>query len=202
MRLIIAATTNKDKVKEFEEILGGKVLPMSAIGFAEDVEETGTTFVDNALIKAKAVAIYIAKNCPEYAEAAVLADDSGLEIDYYNGEPGIYSHRWLGDRTYYQAMSDVLADMQDVPDEKRGARFVCAMAVVSPSGSFADQTVRETVEGIVGHEIVGENGFGYDPFFYVPELGCTTAQLSSMDKHKISHRGKALRAMVEKVKQL
>ena len=202
MRLIIAATTNKDKVKEFEEILGGEVLPMSAIGFSEDVEETGTTFVDNACIKARAVAQYIAKNKPAYLDAAVLADDSGLEIDYYHGEPGIYSHRWLGERTYHQAMEDVIKDMQGVPDEERGARFVCAMAVVSPNGSFAEQTVRETVEGLVGHEIVGENGFGYDPFFYVPELGCTTAQLSPMEKHKISHRGKALRAMVEKVKML
>lgn len=201
MKTIIAATTNKDKVKEFEEILGTKVISMAEVGFSDDVEETGTTFVDNALIKAKAVADFL-KDKNEYEDYAVLADDSGLEIDFYDGQPGIYSHRWLGERTYHQAMEDVIKDMKDVPEEKRGARFVCAMAVVSPTGKFADQTVRETVEGMVGYEIVGENGFGYDPFFYVPELGCTTAQLSPMEKHKISHRGKALRAMVEKIKSL
>lgn len=201
MKTIIAATTNKDKVKEFEEILGTKVISMAEVGFSDDVEETGTTFVDNALIKAKAVADFL-KDKKEYEDYAVLADDSGLEIDFYDGQPGIYSHRWLGERTYHQAMEDVIKDMKDVPEEKRGARFVCAMAVVSPTGKFADQTVRETVEGMVGYEIVGENGFGYDPFFYVPELGCTTAQLSPMEKHKISHRGKALRAMVEKIKSL
>lgn len=201
MKMIIAATTNKDKVKEFEEILGTKVISMAEVGFSDDVEETGTTFVDNALIKAKAVADFL-KDKSEYEDYAVLADDSGLEIDFYDGQPGIYSHRWLGERTYHQAMEDVIKDMKDVPEEKRGARFVCAMAVVSPTGKFADQTVRETVEGMVGYEIVGENGFGYDPFFYVPELGCTTAQLSPMEKHKISHRGKALRAMVEKIKSL
>ncbi len=201
MSTIVFATTNKDKVREISEITAGSdvnILTMSDIGYVEDIEEDGATFTENATIKARAVADYIKNNKKEYSDAIVLADDSGLEIDYYDKKPGIMSHRWLGDRTYTQAMQDVLKDMEGVPDDKRTARFVCSMAAVLSDGQVI--TVLDTIEGIVGHEIIGDNGFGYDPFFYVPELGCTTAQLSTEDKNKISHRGKALRNIIGKLK--
>ena len=201
MSTIVFATTNKDKVKEISEITAGSdvnILTMSDIGYVEDIVEDGTTFTENATIKAKAVADYINTSKTDLKGAIVLADDSGLEIDYYDKKPGIMSHRWLGDRTYTQAMQDVLKDMEGVPDDKRTARFVCSMAAVLSDGQVI--TVLDTIEGIVGHEIIGDNGFGYDPFFYVPELGCTTAQLSTEDKNKISHRGKALRNIIGKLK--
>ena len=201
MSTIVFATTNKDKVREISEITAGSdvnILTMSDIGYVEDIEEDGTTFTENAIIKAKAVADYINTSKTDLKGAIVLADDSGLEIDYYDKKPGIMSHRWLGDRTYTQAMQDVLKDMEGVPDDKRTARFVCSMAAVLSDGQVI--TVLDTIEGIVGHEIIGDNGFGYDPFFYVPELGCTTAQLSTEDKNKISHRGKALRNIIGKLK--
>jgi len=200
MKSIVFATSNKDKVREIKEMTAGKnvdVYSLKDIGFDEDVEETGTTFTENAVIKAKAVADYILKNKPEYKDTIVLADDSGLEIDYYDKAPGIYSHRWLGERTYPQAMQDVIDDMKDVPDEKRTCRFVCSMAaIVLPDEVI---TSLETCEGIVNREIIGENGFGYDPFFYKPEFGCTTAQMTPEQKNEISHRGKALRSILAKL---
>lgn len=200
MKNIVFATSNKDKVREIKEMIAGKnvdVYSLKDIGFDEDVEETGTTFTENAVIKAKAVADYILKNKPEYKDTIVLADDSGLEIDYYDKAPGIYSHRWLGERSYPQAMQDVIDDMKDVPDEKRTCRFVCSMAaIVLPDEVI---TSLETCEGIVNREIIGENGFGYDPFFYKPEFGCTTAQMTPEQKNEISHRGKALRSILAKL---
>ncbi len=196
MRTIVFATTNKDKLVEIREIMGktaGEIMTMSEIGFAEEIEENGSTFRENASIKAAAVAAYIKRERPEYADALVLADDSGLEIDYYDKKPGVMSHRWLGDRTYPQAMADIIEEMKDVPEEKRSARFVCSIAAAVPGEEIF--TVQETVEGSIGYEIVGENGFGYDPFFYMKEYGCTTAQMSPEQKNKISHRGKAMRAM-------
>ncbi len=200
MKYLIFATTNKGKVREICEMTDGKdvkVLGLDEIGFHDEIEENGVTFTDNALIKARAVAEYIRKNENEYRNAIVLADDSGLEIDYYDKAPGVYSHRWLGERTYYQAMSDVIKDMDGVPDEKRTARFVCSMAAVLEDGS--EVTSLETVEGIISREIIGDNGFGYDPFFYVPSYGCTTAQMTPEQKNEISHRGKALRAVLKKL---
>lgn len=200
MKSIVFATSNKDKVREIKEMTAGKnvdVYSLKDISFDEDVEETGTTFTENAVIKAKAVADYILKNKPEYKDTIVLADDSGLEIDYYDKAPGIYSHRWLGERSYPQAMQDVIDDMKDVPDEKRTCRFVCSMAaIVLPDEVI---TSLETCEGIVNREIIGENGFGYDPFFYKPEFGCTTAQMTPEQKNEISHRGKALRSILAKL---
>lgn len=200
MRSIVFATSNKDKVREIKEMTAGKnvqVYSLADVGFNDDVEETGTTFTENAIIKAQAVADYILKNKPEYKDSIVLADDSGLEIDFYDKAPGIYSHRWLGERTYPQAMQDVINDMKDVPDEKRTCRFVCSMAaIVLPDEVL---TSLETCEGIVNKEIVGENGFGYDPFFYKPEFGCTTAQMTPEQKNEISHRGKALRSILAKL---
>lgn len=200
MRSIVFATSNKDKVREIKEMTAGKnvqVYSLADVGFNDDVEETGTTFTENAIIKAQAVADYILKNKPEYKDSIVLADDSGLEIDFYDKAPGIYSHRWLGERTYPQAMQDVIDDMKDVPDEKRTCRFVCSMAaIVLPDEVI---TSLETCEGIVNREIIGENGFGYDPFFYKPEFGCTTAQMTPEQKNEISHRGKALRSILAKL---
>lgn len=200
MKSIVFATSNKDKVREIKEMTSGKnvqVYSLADVGFEDDVEETGTTFTENAIIKAQAVADYIIKNKPEFTDSIVLADDSGLEIDFYDKAPGIYSHRWLGERTYPQAMQDVINDMQDVPDEKRTCRFVCSMAaVVIPDEVL---TSLETCEGLVNRAIVGENGFGYDPFFYKPEFGCTTAQMTPEQKNEISHRGKALRSILAKL---
>ncbi len=196
VRQIIFATGNRDKLTEIREILSGAgIIAMSETGFDREIEENGKDFRENALIKAAAVADFIRKERPEYAEALVLADDSGLEIDAMDGMPGVHSHRWLGDRTYRQAMEDIIAKLKDVPEEKRGARFVCAIAACLPDGR--QLTVQECVEGVVAREIRGEGGFGYDPFFYVPEFGCTTAEMSREQKNAISHRGKALRAMRE-----
>ncbi len=200
MKNIIFATGNKDKLREIGEILSGldvKVIPMSDTGFDGEINENGTTFRENALIKARAVAEYLKENKPEYKDAIVLADDSGLEIDHMGGMPGVQSHRWLGDRTYTQAMMDIIEDMKDVPDEERGARFVCSIAACVPGRE--DMTVQECVEGIIDRGLSGSEGFGYDPFFYVPEFGCTTAAMSREQKNAISHRGKALRAMRDKL---
>lgn len=200
MKNIVFATGNKDKMREINEILAGldvKVTPMSDTGFVGEIDENGTTFKENALIKARAVAAYLKTAGPEYADAIVLADDSGLEIDHMGGMPGVQSHRWLGERTYTQAMLDIIEDMKDVPDEERGARFVCSIAACVPGRE--DLVVQECVEGMIDRGLSGNEGFGYDPFFYVPEFGCTTAAMSREQKNAISHRGKALRAMRDKL---
>lgn len=187
---IIFATGNENKMKEIRMILadlGMPILSMKEAGIVVDVEENGTTFEENALIKATEIA-KMTENC------IVLADDSGLEIDYLNKEPGIYSARYAGVDTSYDIKNQMLLDrLAGVPDEKRTARFVCAVAAAFPDGST--EVVRGTIEGIIGHEIAGENGFGYDPIFYLPEYGCTTAELAPEKKNELSHRGNALRAM-------
>ena len=187
---IIFATGNKDKMREIREIMADvdvEVLSMKEAGIVVDVVEDGTTFEENALIKATEIA-KLTENC------IVLADDSGLEIDYLNKEPGIYSARYAGVDTSYDIKNNLLLErLQGVPDEKRTARFVCAVAAAFPDGST--EVVRGTIEGIIGHEIAGENGFGYDPIFYLPEYGCTTAELSPEKKNELSHRGNALREM-------
>lgn len=189
---IIFATKNQNKMKEIHEILAGKeyeILSMEEAGISVDIIEDGSTFEENAKIKAKAIRDYV-------KDAIVLADDSGLEIDYLDGAPGIYSARFEGEDTPYSIKNQILLDkLAGVPDEKRTARFVCAVAAAFPDGT--DQVVRGTIEGIIGYEAVGENGFGYDPIFYVPEYGCTTAQMSREQKNDISHRGKALRMIRE-----
>lgn len=204
MKTIIFATSNKDKVREINEIASFvnanvNVITMGEIGFNEEIEENGTSFVENATIKAKAIYDYIKNNKPEYKDAIVLADDSGLEIDYYGGKPGVYSHRWLGNMTYPEKMQEVIDDMKDVAIKDRGARFVCSMAAYDSNGEL--YTTRQTVEGRVHTEIIGDNGFGYDPFFYVEEYGCTTAQMTPEKKNEISHRGKALRKIFEILKE-
>ncbi len=193
MDKLIFATGNAGKMKEIREILGWEgleILSQKEAGIVNDAEENGSTFEENALIKARAVAAE--------TDALVLADDSGLEIDYLNGEPGIYSARYLGEDTPYAIKNQkILEQMQDVPEEKRTARFVCAIAAVLPDGR--ELTTRGTIEGIIGYETRGEGGFGYDPIFFVPEFGCSTAELTMDQKNAVSHRGKALRAMKEKL---
>ena len=196
MDTIIFATGNKNKMIEIRMILadlGCKILSQKEAGIQADVVEDGQTFEENALIKATTIAD-IARKMPEYKNAVVLADDSGLEIDYLNKEPGIYSARYAGVDTSYDIKNQMLLDrLEGVPDEKRTARFVCAIAAAFPDGTV--ETVRGTIEGMIGYEIAGEHGFGYDPIFYVPEYGCTTAEMDPVQKNELSHRGRALRAM-------
>ena len=187
---IIFATGNENKMKEIRMILsdlGMPILSMKEAGIDVDVVEDGTTFEENALIKASEIAKYV-------ENSIVLADDSGLEIDYLNKEPGIYSARYAGEDTPYEIKNQMLIDrLEGVEDEQRTARFVCAIAAVFPDGSH--EVVRGTIEGRIGYESAGENGFGYDPIFYLPEYGCTTAELDPEKKNELSHRGNALRAM-------
>ncbi|MGL6200813.1 MAG: XTP/dITP diphosphatase [Lachnospiraceae bacterium] len=194
---IVFATANEHKMEEIRMILadlGMEILSMKQAGIEVDVEENGTTFEENAMIKATEIARLL-------PDDIVLADDSGLEIDFLNKEPGIYSARYAGVDTTYEVKNNLLLDrLKDVPDEKRTARFVCAIAAAFPDGST--EVVRGTIEGIIGHEIIGENGFGYDPIFYLPEYSCTTAQLTPEKKNQLSHRGVALRKMrtiIEKI---
>lgn len=186
---IIFATGNKDKMREIREIMADvdvEVISMKEAGIIVDVVEDGTTFEENSLIKAKAIA--------EHTDAIVLADDSGLEIDYLDKAPGVYSARFMGEDTSYDIKNQALIDKLDgVPKEERTARFVCAIGAVLPNKETL--VVRETMEGYIGYEIAGENGFGYDPIFYLDEFGCSSAALSREQKNEISHRGKALRAM-------
>lgn len=187
---IIFATGNENKMKEIRMILadlGLEILSMKEAGVFEEIEEDGMSFEENAEIKARAISRVMTNDI-------VLADDSGLEIDYLDKAPGIYSARFAGEDTSYDIKNRILLDrLEGVPDEERRARFVCAVAAVFPDGTV--KVVREKIEGQIAHEIVGENGFGYDPIFYVPEYGCTTAEMTPELKNELSHRGKALRAM-------
>ena len=194
MSRIIFATGNKGKMNEIRMILadtGLEIVSMKDAGIELDIVEDGTTFEENARIKARAVAAAA-------PDDIVVADDSGLEIDYLNKEPGIYSARYMGEDTYYDVKNQNLIDrLAGVPKEQRTARFVCAMAAVFPNGETI--TAKGTIEGYIGWEPAGENGFGYDPIFYVDEYGCSTAELSPEAKNEISHRGKALRAIRDEV---
>ena len=196
MDTIIFATGNKNKMIEIRMILadlGCKILSQKEAGIQADVVEDGQTFEENALIKATTIAD-IARKMPEYKNAVVLADDSGLEIDALNKEPGIYSARYMCYDTSYDIKNQALIDrLEGVPDEKRTARFVCAIAAALPDGST--EVVRGTMEGRIGYEITGENGFGYDPIFYLPQFGCSSAELEPEKKNELSHRGEGLRKM-------
>lgn len=191
MTKIVFATGNKDKMREIREIMQDmnvEVISMKDAGITVDIVEDGKTFEENALIKARAVAAY--------TDAIVLADDSGLEIDYLNKEPGVYSARYLGEDTSYTIKNRALLDrLEGVEKEKRTARFVCAIAAVLPDKT--ELVTLQTMEGYIGDEPEGENGFGYDPIFYLDEFGCSSAALSREQKNAISHRGKGLRAMKE-----
>ena len=169
--------------------LGAEILSMKEAGISLDIVEDGSSYEANALIKARAVAA-----CEKAQGAVVMADDSGLEVDQLNGEPGIYSARYLGEDTPYSIKNaNLIERLNGVPDEKRTARFVCAIAAVLPDGE--ELAVRAAVEGRIGYEEKGSHGFGYDPIFFVPEFGRTTAELTEEEKNKISHRGQALRLM-------
>ena len=194
-RRIIFATGNEGKMKEIRlilEDLGLEILSMKEAGIQTEIREDGSGFEENAVIKARAVM--------EMSGSIVLADDSRLEVDYLNKEPGIYSARYLGEDTSYHVKNRSLIErLEGVPDEKRTARFVCAIAAALPDGRVL--TTRRTMEGIIGYEERGEGGFGYDPIFYLPEYGCSTAELSMEKKNELSHRGKALRAMKEMLRE-
>lgn len=203
-RQIIFATGNMGKMREIMDILknvDAEILSMKEAGIEADIVEDGTTFEENAVIKAKAVAGLLTEHDGgKYKDAIVLADDSGLEIDYLNKEPGIYSARYMGEDTPYSVKNqNLLERLAGVPSEQRSARFVCAIAAVMPDGDVI--TTLGTIEGRIGDRAEGNNGFGYDPIFYVPEFGCTTAQLSEEEKNRISHRGRALEAMETELKK-
>jgi len=191
---IIFATGNQGKMKEIKMILADidvEVLSLKEAGIEADIVEDGATFEENAVIKAKTIM--------EMTGDIVLADDSGLEIDYLNKEPGIYSARYMGEDTSYDIKNNnLIGRLNGVPDEKRTARFVCVIAAAFPNGDIL--TTEGTIEGMIGYEIKGSNGFGYDPIFYLPQYQCTTAELDMELKNELSHRGKALRAMKEQLK--
>lgn len=194
MSRIIFATGNAGKLREVKVILADlhmEVLSMKEAGVAAEAEETGTTFVENAIIKAQDIAARV-------PDAIVMSDDSGLVVDALNGEPGIYSARYLGEDTPYSIKNaNIISRLEGVPVEERTARFVCAIAAVLPDGTVL--TAQETIEGYIGYEERGDGGFGYDPIFMVPEYGRSTAELSAEEKNAISHRGKALKAMKMKL---
>lgn len=193
MKKLIFATGNEGKMKEIRMILGDldyEIYSMKEAGIDVDIVEDGKTFEENAIIKATEIS--------KIANCVVLADDSGLEVDAMDKMPGIYSARYLGEDTPYSVKNQTIIDnLTGLPDEKRTARFVCAIAAAFPDGRVV--TKRGTIEGIIGYEERGENGFGYDPIFFVPEYGKTTAELSPEEKNKISHRGKALEMIKEEL---
>ncbi len=204
IRRIIFATGNQEKMKEIRKIMEGcpvEVCSMKDAGIKCDVEENGTTFAQNARIKANGIAEVLRKMYKEAGKECrdiVLADDSGLEIDALNKEPGVYSARYMGEDTpYHEKNRNLVSRLEGIAVENRTARFVCAIAAVLPDGKVLD--TQATIEGYIGYEEKGENGFGYDPIFCVPEFNCTTAELTMEQKNKISHRGKALTAMKEKL---
>ena len=195
MTKIVFATGNKDKMREIREIMQDcdvEIVSMKEAGIDPEINEDGATFEENAIIKAKAVAAF--------TDAIVLADDSGLEIDYLNKEPGVLSARYMGEDTSYTIKNQSLIDrLEGVEKEQRTARFVCAIAAVLPNKEVI--VTRKCMEGYIGWEQEGENGFGYDPIFFLDEFGCSSATLSPEQKNAISHRGKALRAMKEELKK-
>lgn len=191
---IIFATGNAGKMKEIREIMSDisdKIKSLKDEGIDVDIDENGKTFEENAIIKAKTI-------CNLTGEI-VMADDSGLEVDYMDKAPGVLSARYMGEDTPYSVKNAaIINNLKDAKDKERSARFVCVIATAFPDGRVL--TARGTVEGLIDYEEKGENGFGYDPIFYVPEYEKTTAQMDSELKNKISHRGKALRLMKEKLK--
>ena len=191
MKSIILASNNKDKVKEVKEILKGyDIISMKEAGIDVDIEENGTTFEENALIKARAIM--------KLTGQITMADDSGLEIDYLNKAPGVYSARCMGHDTSYDIKNKALIQkLEGVKGSDRSGRFVCAIAVCFPDGR--EIVKRGTMEGLIAEEIKGDNGFGYDPIVYLPEYGKTSGELAPEEKNKISHRGKALALIKEEL---
>lgn len=217
---LVFATKNQGKVKEVRELLaelGATVDTMDAVG-TFDIEETGTTFEENAKIKSDTVMQAILQGAAAAAQArkeglpvapfydtepvfAVLSDDSGLEVDALDKAPGVYSARFMGEETSYEEKNaKILSLLQHTPEPKRTARFVSVISATLADGRHF--MTRGTVEGIIGYECKGENGFGYDPIFYMPEKGKYMAEMTMEEKNAISHRGKALRAMKEVLRGL
>ncbi|MBQ8682133.1 MAG: XTP/dITP diphosphatase [Selenomonadales bacterium] len=190
MKQIVLATKNQGKIREMRDLLAPmniEVLSLADFSPTADAEENGATFAENAMLKARYY--YAHTNTP------CLADDSGLEVDALGGRPGVYSARYSGENATDESNNaKVLAEMADVPEESRTARFRCAMALV---GDGIELTADGTCEGILLTEKRGDGGFGYDPIFYVPAFGCTLAELSSDEKNSISHRGSAVRKMAD-----
>lgn len=197
MKKILFATSNTGKIREVEAMmkeLDYEVVSLKEAGICAEIEENGASFSENAVIKAQAVRALLG----EGSDMIVLADDSGLEIDYLNGEPGIYSARYMGEDTPYEIKNaELIRRLDGVEDEKRAARFVCAMAAILPDGEKI--VTVGVMEGRIGYEAAGGNGFGYDPIFYLPEYGKTSAQISPEEKNRISHRGKALLKMRKEI---
>ncbi len=194
---LIMATTNKDKVREIREMLDGfdiDIISLAEAGITAKIEENGTTFEENAIIKAETIR--------DLTEQMVIADDSGLVVDAMDGGPGVYSARFMGEDTGYDVKCGaILKNLEGLEDEKRGARFVCAMALAYPKETGKETSIFKGIfEGRIAYEPKGENGFGYDPIFYVPEKQRTAAQLSDEEKNEVSHRGEALRKAVEELK--
>lgn len=196
MTKIIFATGNKDKMREIREIMSDMdvvIRSMKEAGVEADIQETGETFEENARIKAETIAGLLPE---EDRDAVVLADDSGLEVDWLNKEPGVLSARYMGEETSYDIKNRAILDrLAGVPEEKRTARFVCAVAAAFPGGKTL--VTRQTMEGRIGDAPQGENGFGYDPIFFPEGYDCSSAALTPEQKNAISHRGKALRAAKE-----
>ncbi len=193
---IVFATGNEGKMREIRLILadlGMEILSMKEAGANPDICEDGKTFGENAEIKARAVW--------KETGGIVLADDSGLVVDYIGGEPGIYSARYMGEDTSYAIKNQAIIDrLKEAEGAERSARFVCNIAAVLPDGRVLH--TEKTMEGLIAHEPAGEEGFGYDPILYIPEFGKTSAQLTIEEKNRISHRGKALEAMKEELSAL
>lgn len=193
---IVFATGNEGKMREVRMILddlGMEILSMKEAGANPEIKENGRTFGENAEIKARAVW--------EQTGGIVLADDSGLVIDWLNGEPGVYSARYMGEDTSYEIKNQALIDrLAGVEGADRSARFVCNIAAVLPDGQVVH--TEETMEGRIAEKPAGHEGFGYDPILYLPEFGKTSAEITIEEKNRISHRGKALEAMKVKLKEL
>lgn len=193
---LIFATTNEGKMREIREIMKDldlEILSLTEAGIETQAEEVGKTFEENAMCKALAAFDGPGQN------TVVMADDSGLEIDALGGEPGIYSARYMGERTSYEIKNwNLIHRLAGVPDEKRTARFVCAIAIILPNGKKL--STFGTMEGRIAYEPAGEGGFGYDPILCLPEYGKTSAQLTMEEKNAISHRGQALRRAKEILK--
>ena len=194
MNKIIFATGNENKLKEIRQIMQDmdvEIISMKEAGINIEIEETGTTFSENSYLKAKTIW--------DITGGIVMADDSGLVIDYLNGEPGLYSARYMGENTSYDIKNaNILGRMKAAKGNESSARFVASIVCILPNGK--ELSVVETMEGIIADKVAGENGFGYDPILYLPDYDCTSAELSDNEKNKISHRGKALRLMREKLK--
>lgn len=193
---IIFATANAGKMREVRMILQDldcEILSMKEAGAAPEICENGSSFAENAEIKARAV-----WNC---TGDIVLADDSGLVVDYIGGEPGIYSARYMGENTSYEIKNRNIIDrLAGAKGQERAARFVCDIAAVLPDGSV--RHTEAAMEGLIAQEPAGSGGFGYDPILYLPEFGMTSAEITLEQKNEISHRGKALRAMKKELERI